>query len=454
MSKIAVIGGGISGLAAAHYLKNQNHEVSLFEASDRLGGAIRTIRYESQIMEAGPDSFLVGKPAAIELAKELEIDLVPSCAVGPPSVVKNGRLLPLPEGFRLLAPTRLIPFALSRLVSLKGKIRAAAELIISKRNQESDESVADFVTRRFGREILEALAQPLIGGIYSADPAQLSLQATFPFLSRMEKSHGSVTKGMLKSLSGQSRGKPRSMFCAPRSGMGALVERLQKSIGSSSIHLSSPICAIRRQNGQWILEREGSEQSYDGIILACPAYRAAQLLTSLDGELAQGLHSVPYTTTAVCHILVRENQITLPLEGSGFVVPHVEGLDITACTYAHRKYPGRAGHHSGLLRVHLGGKLNQEVLDQSDEQLQTTALESLRPLIGLKGPIQRSWLVRHQRVVPQYAVGHMLLRERLEERLQGLHGLALAGNGLHGVGLADCVLRAKNAARNVHRQVS
>jgi protoporphyrinogen/coproporphyrinogen III oxidase len=451
MANIAIIGSGISGLAAAYYLTREGHKVTVFERSDRIGGAIQTMRRGTEIMEAGPDSLLTSKPEAIDLARELGVELVESCAQGPPGVVKDGRVLPLPDGFKLLAPTRMIPFALTRLLSLRGKLRAAAELFIPTNKDSEDESVADFVSRRFGNEILERLAQPLIGGIYSADPRELSLKATFGFLRMLEQSQGSVIKGML--AAGSRRKTRGSLFWAPRNGMGELVDTLVERIGPDNIRQSRTVERVVRDRKHWVVECEDKEEGFDGMVLACPAHKAAELLEQQDPDLATGLSKVAYTSTATIHLLFDKKQVEREMTGSGFVVPHVEGLDITACTYAHRKYPGRAGPDKALLRVHLGGRLNENVLSKDDSQLSNTAIETLRPLLGLTGnPLTRK-VVRHHKVVPQYSVGHLDVRKKLDNLVAHHPTLALGGNGLHGVGLADCVKQAAVCAKSLHKEV-
>ena len=450
MSRIAVVGAGISGLTAAYYLSQANHKVTVFDGGERAGGAVQTIRDGSELMEAGPDSLLTSKPAAIELARELGVELVESFAVGAPGIVKKGEIFPLPDGFRLIAPTRFLPFALTRLLSLAGKIRAAAELFVPPSDNTEDESVAEFVSRRFGKEVLDTMAQPLIGGIYSADPSELSLQATFGFLQALEKSKGSVIRGMLASAGKQSSG---SLFWAPKEGMGTIIDALQSKIGSENIRLSNPVSNIGRRGRYWVLAENNQESGFDGVVLACPAHRAAKLLGNLDPELVSGLEEVPYSSTATVHLTYEESQIAKKLQGSGFVVPHKENLDITACTYSHLKYPGRAAQGKALFRVHLGGQLNPHTLREEDPSLIRTATETLGSLLQIDGRPLSTKLVRHSKVVPQYAVGHPKLRERLDKLASHHSGLALGGNGIHGVGLADCVKQASACAQQIHHQL-
>jgi oxygen-dependent protoporphyrinogen oxidase len=198
---------------------------------------------------------------------------------------------------------------------------------------------------------------------------------------------------------------------------------------------------------------KSQEFGYDGVVLACPAYRAAELLENLDPELVSGLEQVPYSSTATVHLTYEESRIGEKLRGSGFVVPHTEKLDITACTYSHLKYPGRAARGKALLRVHLGGQLNPNTLREDDEALTRRAIETLGSLLKIDGQPLSSRIVRHSKVVPQYAVGHLKLREKLDQLVAHHSGLALGGNGIHGVGLADCVKQASVCAQQIHGQV-
>ena len=445
MKNFAVVGGGISGLTAAYQLKKMGHSATLYEGGSRLGGALHTMHRDGCLMEAGPDSLLVSKPAAIDLANELGLELIPSCAVGPPGVVHEGRILPLPDGFRLLAPTKFLPFALTPLLSMKGKLRAGLEWAVPASRESEDESLADFVTRRFGREVLETLAQPLIGGIYAADPTRLSLLATLPMFRQLEATSGSVTAGMLTQLKKAKSGPGGALFVTPRQGMSSLVEALAKRV--DNIRLQSPVGVLQPTPTGWAVDVHGHTETFDGVILACSATQLSRL-TAFDPELSQALGSITPTTTVTVHFVFDKNQFRSELQGSGFVVPHIEGKAITACTYSHLKYEGRAPAGKALLRCHLGNAMNQDVVRRADCEVVDVALKELRPLLRITGNPQACVLTRHWEVLPQYDVGHIGLVDRIEELVARHSGLNLAGNGLRGVGVADCVSQAlKIAAR-------
>lgn len=448
MPKIAVIGGGISGLTAAFHLRRSGAHPVVFEHGPRLGGAVRTFRHQGWLLEAGPDSLLRTKPAAVDLAQELGVELVPTSSSGPPGIVRGGQVVPLPDGLRLMTPTRLLPFVRSPVMSWTGKLRALCEVLVPRRHRDDDESVASFVSRRFGFEMMEVLAQPLVGGIYAADLSRLSLRATLPMFESMERQRGSVTAGMLASL----RHAPVSagaLFLAPRHGMGALIEALAKETPEADLRRELPVRRVFLKGETWTLESEAGSERFDGILFACSSRVAAALLSKLVPEVQQALGQTAHVSTATVHLKLNEDQLTQSLTGSGFVVPHLEGSEITACTYAHKKFPERAPKGKALLRVHLGNAMNQEVLKCDDFQLIERAVNQIRPILGLRGEPQESFVARHHKVLPQYGVGHCQRVVRAKTALARHRGLAMAGNGLTGVGLSDCILAARTAATSL-----
>lgn len=445
MSRFAVVGGGISGLTAAYELEKLGADVVLFEAGSRLGGALQTVELDGCLLECGPDSLLRTKPSAIRLAEELGIELIPCSAKGSPGVVHRGSIQPLPDGFRLLAPTKLLPFVKTPLLTPMGKARAGMEWLIPATKREGDESVESFVVRRFGREVLEALAQPLIGGIYAADPARLSVLATLPTFRQLEQEQGSVTAGLLGQIKKFGKSK-KGLFVTPRLGMGSLVDALSSRV--AQVRKQCEVDSVRPLSGRWELAIGGKAELFEGVILACSA-RHLPALTAFDTELSRSLGQIPTTTTVTLNLVFRRNQIGAPLTGSGFVVPHREGLKLTACTFSHLKYEGRAPRDKALLRCHFGNALEQEVVSRSEEALFESAMSELRPLLGIEGDPTAHLLVRHKDVLPQYRVGHLKLVERLEEQLLRYKGLALAGNALNGVGISACIEQAKRVVREL-----
>lgn len=448
MPKIAVIGGGISGLTAAYNLRQAKAQPVLFERGPKLGGAIRSLRHNDWLLEAGPDSLLRTKPAALQLAQELGVELLEASSQDPPGIVRGGRVFSLPEGLRLMAPTRLLPFLMSPVMSWSGKLRALCEALIPRRGDEGDESVGHFVSRRFGRELMETLAQPLIGGIYAADLSRLSLQATLPMFADMERQRGSVTAGLLAML-GTTPPSKSSLFLSPRNGMESLTSALAQSIPERDLRRDHSVHALRSSAQGWELETSEGVEKFDGVVFACSSQVSSKLLAGIAPEIGEALGGTIHVSTATVHLQLDVDQITAPTTGSGFVVPHLEGMDITACTFAHKKFPHRAPEGKALLRVHLGNAMNQSVLRCDDFQLVERAVEQVRPLVGLRGQPRESFVARHSRVLPQYEVGHRRRVARAQASLAFYRGLALAGNGLNGVGLSDCITVARTAAESI-----
>lgn len=456
--RIVVIGGGISGLAAAHRL----HEVQaaegrvldllLLEASGRLGGAIRTETREGFLLEHGPDSFLTSKPAAVELCQRLGLSdqLIPTREGRRATlIVRGGRLLPLPPGFLLLAPTRLGSLLTTPLFSTRGKLRMALDLVLPRRRGGDDESLADFVRRRLGPEALARVAQPMIGGIYTADPERLSVRATMPQLLDYEARHGSVIRGLMRQRGreggGDDSGVRYRLFVSLADGMQRLVEALRARL-AGGLRCHAPVeSASRVPNGWQLRLRDGATVEAAAVIVALPAFAAAGLLRDQDSALAGDLAGIEYASTAAVNLAYRAEDASVP-EGFGFVVPAIERRKILACTFAHRKFPGRAPEGGALLRAFVGGALQPEFVELDDEQLVAICHEELRALLGVRGAPRFAVVSRHPRAMPQYHVGHLARVARIQERARTLPGLFLCGNGYEGVGIPDCIKSGETAA--------
>jgi oxygen-dependent protoporphyrinogen oxidase len=454
--RIAVIGGGITGLAAAHRLielgaeKQRPPLVSLFEASGRIGGVITTERRDGFVIEWGPDSFLSEKPWGLQLSERLGLD--PEI-IGTREewrrtyVVHGGRLHPLPDGFLLLAPTRLWPLLTSPLFSWPGKLRMAMDLFLP-RGDAGDESLASFVRRRLGREALERVAQPLVGGIYTADPERLSLAATMPRFLEMEREHRSVIAAMWRqqrqaALQTRTSGARWSLFVSFRQGMQSLVDRLGQRLPEGTIRLRTPIRTIERGGSGWRLN--GSEPC-DAAIVATPAHASAELLRSAAPALAAELEAIPYASSITVNLVYRREEIPHPLDGFGFVVPHVEGRKIIACSFSSFKYSGRAPAELVLLRAFAGGALQPELFALDDEAIEDTVRSELRALLGIVAEPLLKRIARYLSSMPQYHVGHLERLARIEQHLKSLPGLALAGGAYRGVGIPDCIHSGETAA--------
>ncbi|MBI2879024.1 MAG: protoporphyrinogen oxidase, partial [Candidatus Rokubacteria bacterium] len=458
-------GGGIAGLAAAHRLTELARErglglsLTLLEARDRLGGTIATERAGGFLIEAGPDSFLTDKPWGLALVERLGLgERLIGTREGSRRVfvVHRGRLHPLPEGFLLLAPTRLGPLLRSRLFSWPGKLRMALDLVLPRGRETADESLASFVRRRLGREALERVAQPLVAGIYTADPESLSLAATMPRFLELERRHRSLILGLRaeaarRAGAASASGVRYGLFASLAGGMGELVEALAGRL-ADAVRLKSPVAGLSRSDRppRWrIYLADGGTLEADGVMLATEAHAAARIAADLDPELARDLAGIPYASSATVTLGYRREAIAHPLDGFGVVVPRSERRPIIACTFSSLKYPGRAPEGHVLLRAFLGGALQEGMLALDDEALAATARAELAALLGITGPPELVRVHRHPAAMPQYRVGHLELVAGIEARLARHPGLALAGSAYRGVGLADTIHSAETAASHL-----
>ncbi len=451
MTRVAIVGGGITGIAAALRVIARGGTVDLLEAGPRLGGTIATVRRDGFVIETGPDSFITDKPWALALCERMGLagDLVPTHETDRRTYVARGdRLCPLPDGFLLLAPTSLWPLVRSPLFSLAGKLRMGLDLVLPRRRDGADESLADFVRRRLGREALERVADPLASGIYTGDPDELSLRATMPRFAEMEARHRSLILGLRRRASEAKgvAGARYGLFLSHRDGMGALADALAARIPERSIHLRTAVDAIARTPDGWRLRARDRTLDADAVVLACPARVAASLVRPHDAGAATALDAIPHASSAVVTLGVRTADLPRGLPGFGFVVPAVDGRDVLACTFSSRKWPGRAPDGSDLVRVFVGGVRRPELVARDDAALIAIARRELARFLDLRAAPLFARVDRWIAAMPQYTLGHEARVREIETRLARVPGLALAGNAYHGVGIPDCVRSGETAA--------
>jgi oxygen-dependent protoporphyrinogen oxidase len=457
-------------LAAAYELemarqKGVEAEYTLFEASDRLGGCLASEIVGGAVLERGPDSFITSKTAATELCRELGLgaELIPSNdAARKTCILVRNRLVPLPDGLMFLVPTKLIPAALTPLFSLRTKLRMGLELLLPPRPAElPDESVAALVERHFGRETVDRLAGPLLSGIYGGDVTQLSARAVLPGMVEMEHKYGSLTRGMLaahrqmsaRAPKAANAGNSRPIFTALRGGMQQLADAVAARLDPSAVRLSTPVSALGRTASGWRIE-SGRSEFYDAVILSTPAWAAAALLGQTDASLVEELSGIPYASSITVNLLYEEAQIGRLPDGFGFLVPASEGRKLLACTFVHRKFPGRTPPGKAVLRAFLGGMKNAALLAAEDAALVAIVRRELSEILGEKIlPLRveplHAQVSRWRRAMAQYAVGHEQRQQRIALRLAGLPTLRLAGNAYDGIGVPDCIRLGRRAAREL-----
>ncbi len=463
--RVAIVGGGISGLASAFHLlelaasREAPIELVLFERGDRLGGPLDTIRRDGFVIETGADSFLSEKPAAADLARRLglEAELIgTNQQFRKTCVVRNGRLVEIPEGFSLVAPTWLGPIMRSPLLSPLGKMRLAIEPLIPRRRIAGDESLGSFVRRRMGKEVLDRIAQPLAGGIYTADPERLSLGATMPRFVEMERVHGSVIRGLKTAnrdrlQAAGTSGARWSLFLTPRGGMRTLVDSLASRL-DECVRLGTEVAEISPRAGGagWKLRlKAGGEFEADAVVIAAPAHSAARMLQKQDAGLARALGAIDYSSAATVNFAYRANDFPHMPETFGFVVPLKERRKIIACSFSSVKFAGRAPEGSVLLRTFLGGALQDQMMQLDDAAMVAAAREELSALLGVRAEPILTEVRRWPASMPQYAVGHLERVVEIERRARELPGLTLCGAAYRGVGIPDCIASGEHAAASV-----
>ena len=466
-----VIGGGITGLAASYRLTREAEKrgiplhVTLLEASDRIGGVIRTTHRDGFVIEHGPDAFITTKPWAKALCEELGIAdecIGTNSAMRRSFVVQKGKLHPVPEGFYMMAPGALLPFLKSPIFSWRGKLRMGLEPLMPRSGSTADESVADFVRRRLGTEAFERMAQPMIGGIYTSDAEHLSLKATFPRFLEMERAHGSIIKALLaqkrqaKTASGTS-GPRYSLFLSFASGMQTLVDKLQQAhltvargpvprepSPKAHLHLNSRAETLQqRKNGTgWQVSLANGEiLEAELLCVALPAPQAGTLCENVSPALAKKLQAIPYASSATVNFAFRREVVAHPLNGMGFVVPAAEGLSLIGCSFSSVKFENRAPAAHVLLRAFV-----RKEQESSESSLTAAALRDIAHLLGIKKEPIFSLVSQHTQAMAQYLVGHQERISEIERLAKGLPGFALAGNAYHGIGIPDCIHSGEQAA--------
>jgi len=449
MRRVAIIGGGISGLSAAYYLSRLGAASTLIERQRRLGGVIQTERVRGCLVENGPDSFLAQKPWALELIRQLGLE---SEVVGSNDhlrvtyVLRCGRLVALPDGLMLVAPTRIAPVLTSGLLSWRSKLRLTLELLRKPpASQPPDQSVADFLAEHYGQEAVDYIAEPLLAGVYGGDVKRLSAASVLPQFLALERTYGSLTRGML-ALRRKGLRRSGPLFQTLRDGLGRLVEALAAATRATVELLGGEAEAIERRGEGYAVRLQGQWLEAKQVVLACPAWEAARLLEGVDREVSELLASVPYTSSITVSLGYRVEALNRPLKGFGFLVPQRERRALAACTWVGNKFPHRVPAGMALLRCFL---LNEALLEQDDASLVALVREDLTRIVGLKAAPEFARVARWPRSMAQYTVGHRERLDRLRARLRNLPGLHPVGNAYEGVGVPDCVRLGREAAQAI-----
>jgi oxygen-dependent protoporphyrinogen oxidase len=445
-ASIVIIGAGISGLAAAYELVRRGVVPIVLEASDRPGGLILTDREGPLVIDGGPDSMLAGKRAGLDLCEELGLTprLIRTRPPRTAYVLRSGRLHAIPQPSALGLPLTWSALARASMISPGGRVRMALEPFMPPRPKE-DESISEFVGRRFGREAVEYLADPLLAGIHAGDPTRLSMHALFPTVVEAERAAGSVRRGFrrIERPAHASEG----LFVSLPNGMQELVEALSAALPAGTIRLSSPVSGIQPSVGGRFDVRAAQESlTARSVILAVPAWSAAPIVAPLDPELSSRFAEIRYSSTAIVVLAYARGQVTRPVAGSGFVVPRSESSSVLAATWITSKWEHRAPAGQVLMRLFAGGARDPAAVDRTDSELIEQAVAFLAPIAGLTGRPALARVYRWRRASAQHEVGHMSRMQAIERFLARQPGLFVTGSGFRVTGIPDCIADARAAA--------
>jgi oxygen-dependent protoporphyrinogen oxidase len=467
MKRIAIIGGGVSGLTAAYSLEKQKKKGAelnyvLFEAGARLGGVISTERVGDFVVEAGPDSFLTEKPWATDLCRELGLGdqlIASNDAERRTYILLNRRLVPLPDGLMFMVPTNFSAAFFSSLFSWPTKLRFLREWFYRATPDLPESTAAEFVERHYGREMVERVADPLLSGVYGGSADELSASSVLARFVEIEAKQGSLGRAMvaarkLQSLSvghgsaGQagSAVSTRSLFTSLKGGMQTITDALAAQMAESDLRLNTQVRAVNPEFGKWLVASGGRTEEFDGVIIATPAFVAAELLRKEIPQVSAELEQIRYSSSITVALAYGgDTRASLPA-GFGFLVPRTEGRRILACTLVHNKFPHRAPEDHALIRCFLGGNRDEEILQSADAEITSIVRRELQEILGITAEPDFVKIFRWQHAMAQYTVGHKTRVEGIRKMVSSTPGLALAGNAYGGIGVPDCIRSGSEAA--------
>jgi protoporphyrinogen/coproporphyrinogen III oxidase len=465
MTRIAIVGGGISGLAAAFEVEQcrragDDVQYVLYESSSRLGGVLRTEVIDGCVVEAGPDSFVSEKPWASDLCRLIGIgdQLIGSNDSDRKTyILTRGRLVEMPDGLMFMVPTKILPTGLSPLFSWKTKILMAKELFLPPRAVDHDESVADFVDRHYGREMVDRLADPLLSGIYGGESANLSVRAVLQRFAEMERTHGSLGRAMLaarKKMRSAPRKAASPLFTSLKSGMQSLAETVVSHLNRASLVTNTTVTSVQPSADGWTVFGGAQPERFDAVIIALPRTAAASILRDASPDLTTELAAIQYSSSITVGLAYDLKVCQALPPGFGFLVPRSEGKRLLAATFVHNKFPQRAPEDRALLRCFFAGSNAEQVWNLSDNQIIDVVREELQQIlgphiIGLRYDPLFARVYKWKSAMAQYGVGHLEQLKKIEGFRKSLPRLALAGNGYGGIGVPDCVRSGREAVKEL-----
>lgn len=465
MTRLVIVGGGIAGLATAYYAQKRAEEagldldLTLVDRAPHLGGKIATDTPNDFVIEGGPDSFITQKPWGLQLARDLGLEdrlMGTNDKDRTVFILRGGKLRKMPDGMMLIIPTKFMPFVTSDLLSWPGKIRMGLDLIIPRRKDDSDESLADFIRRRLGQEALDVLAEPMMAGIHVSDAETMSLKATFPRYIDVERQYGSLTRGMIAARKtrleaakkrASNGSKPMSIFMTFKNGLQEMVTALEDKINGTIITGQGVQQIQPTGTGYTLTLEDGRVLDADSLVLATPSYNAADLLRDLDADLAAKLDAIRYVSTATVSLGFNVDDLDHLPKGVGFVIPRNEPTKLLACTITSNKFTHRAGPGTLLLRVFIGGPRREETVSLDDDALLALVRDELRTILGITAEPTVARIFRWERGNPQYDVGHLDRMDVIDAQCPP--GLYLTGSAYRGVGIPDCIRQGQETAAKI-----
>ena len=437
-----IIGGGISGLSAAYYLSKTGIRPTLLERQPRVGGVIQTSVRQGCVVEEGPDGFMAAKPWAMNLIRELGLaDQV----IGSNDhsrityIVRNGKLVPMPDGLMMMIPTKFLPLAETRLLSWGAKIRMGLEIFRQPRGPQPDRSVYEFLLDHYGEESIDYLAEPLLAGVYGGDPRQMSVNSVLARFVEIESRYGSLTRGALATPRPQNPGG--SFLQTLKGGLGQLIAALRPTADV----VQADVDTLEQAHGGFRVRADGDWLEAEHVVIATPAADAGRILQTLQPEAAGLLEGIPYTTSITLALGYRKNTFDHPLIGHGFLIPKKERKLMFGCTWVGNKFDYRVPPNMVVLRCFLGA----DAMPLSDEAVVDAARTELHGIMGVEAEPVFHNIARWPNAMAQYTVGHEQRVARIEQLVQAIPGLYLAGNAYHGIGVPDCVRMGQEAATQI-----
>lgn len=457
MKKVIVVGGGLSGLSVAYALSNGSRlsvdstqfDVTVLESDCRIGGKIWTDKVQGFLCEKGANGFLDNKPKTLEMCESLGIEPLRSNDNAKKRYIfSDGKLNALPE-----SPPAFIR---SNFISWPGKLRMLYEPFAPKGPEE--ETVADFIIRRLGKEALDKLIDPMVSGVFAGDPYKMSMKSCFPRIKEFEEEYGGLFRALIK-IKREKKKEGGKVSVAPPGRLTSFYDGAQKITDALSgrlgdkVRLGTSVQGINKDGESYQVHTSKGVFDADIVVLASPAYASSNMLRDMDTELSDTLSAIPYPSLSVVCLGYKREKVEHSLRGFGFLIPHKEGRKILGTLWDSSIFPNRAPEGHVLLRTMIGGAKASELAMLEDDKLLSTVIDELRPILTMRSEPDMVKIYRWERAIPQYLLGHSDKLKKIDERLKSLKGLYVTGNAYRGIGMNDCVENGYRLAEEIRKNL-